>query len=97
MIAEHPPRAENAGTTRTELRFTFSGRLGPIVGTLPRCVVVDYLATEAAKRKTTVKGQYPQAQYNLASMYANLQRSVLLRRAIIASGRVFTSRLSPQH
>lgn len=57
MIAEHTLRAEDAGTTRLELRFTFTGLLGPIVGALARRVVIDYLSTEAAKLKSTVEGR----------------------------------------
>jgi hypothetical protein len=55
LTADHVLAAEDAGTTRLELRFTIAGALSPIVGPLAKRVVIAYMSTEAAKLKARVQ------------------------------------------
>jgi hypothetical protein len=48
MLAGHSVESLPSGDTRLELRFSFGGLLGPIVGRLNRRIVESYIATEAA-------------------------------------------------
>lgn len=56
MRADHRLIAASDTQTTLELRFTFEGWLGPLVGWLARGVTMDYMRTEAAQLKRRVEG-----------------------------------------
>ena len=60
MVAEHFLKLEEPGTTRLELKLTFAGLLGPVIGTLARSLTIRYMSTEATKLKAAVQGQASQ-------------------------------------
>ena len=57
MVAEHTVTESPAGASNVQLRFSFSGLLGPLIGRLFRSVTERYLAQEAAALKRKVEAQ----------------------------------------
>lgn len=55
MVAEHTVTESLPGASDVQLRFSFSGLLGPLIGRLFRSVTERYLAQEAAALKRKVE------------------------------------------
>ena len=57
MVAEHTIEERSPGSSNVNLRFSFTGVLGPLIGRLFRSVTQQYLAQEAASLRLKVEGQ----------------------------------------
>jgi hypothetical protein len=57
MVAEHTIEERSPGTSNVNLRFSFTGVLGSLIGRLFRSVTRKYLAQEAASLKLKIEGQ----------------------------------------
>jgi uncharacterized protein YndB with AHSA1/START domain len=57
MVAEHTVRETGPGTSVVELRYSFSGLLGGLIGRLFRSITESYLAAEAASVKRKAEAE----------------------------------------
>jgi len=57
MVAEHTIEESSPGASNVNLRFSFTGVLGTLIGRLFRSITQQYLAQEVASLKLKVEGQ----------------------------------------